>query len=332
MIKALVVDDSALMRKLITDMISSDDEIDVVDTAKDGDDALEKVKKHGPDIVLMDLEMPGKDGITALEEIMEEWPLPVIMLTGDSDNNKAFDAMKAGAVDFITKPSNVDSVKDKVIKQIKSLAMARVHKFDETPEKKSYSFAPSSEKIILIGASTGGPQTLEKLLQEFPANTPSPILIVQHMPPLFTRSFAERLNSACDLEVKEAEHGDRLKNGLALLAPGGYHMEIDPEDPDKVVLNKKPPELGVRPNVNRLFNSAAPVYKDKTIALVLTGMGQDGTSGSRKIKRYGGTVVSEAEESCIIYGMPKSVAEEGLADEVVPLDQMTVAVVQLLDI
>ncbi len=338
MIKVLVVDDSALMRKILSDNLSSDPEIEVIGTAINGIFAIEKIKLLGPDVVLMDLEMPEMDGITALKKIMKEWPLPVIILSAHSekDSSKALDAMKSGAVDFILKPAgkDINEIKEEIINKIKTAALARLHKFKKVTTRKHH-FISTRKKIIIIGSSTGGPQTLEALLTELPKNIPVSILIVQHMPPMFTKSLAERLDKICEIEVREAQEGDELRNGVALIAPGGFHMELKSDIngfEGTIHLNKEPPELGVRPNINRLFKSVALIFRENTIGVVLTGMGMDGTEGCKIIKAAKGTVVAEAEESCIIYGMPKCVIEAGLADEVVQLDEMAVALVQLVDI
>ena len=342
MVSVLVVDDSAVMRKIIVDILSSDPEIKVLEKASDGEEAVRKAREYKPDVITMDIEMPVLDGISALKRITDENPIPVIMLSAHSKegSDRTLEAMKAGAVDFILKPSgeistDLDKLKDEIIKKVKSAAQAKVKKFESKAQVKAHTFSDTRKKVIVIGSSTGGPQTLEALLTELPKNIPVPILIVQHMPPDFTRSLAERLNSISQIEIREAKEGDMLQNGVALIAPGGFHMELvsEVEGMEGVIkLNTLPHELGVRPNANRLFKSVVKIFGENTIGVVLTGMGMDGTEGSRAIKDAKGTVVAEAEESCVIYGMPKSVVDENLADLVVPLENMAVTLVQLVDI
>ncbi|MFH0869535.1 MAG: chemotaxis response regulator protein-glutamate methylesterase [archaeon] len=339
MINVLVVDDSALMRKIISDMLSSDSEIKVIGTAGDGRIALEKIKSLTPDVIVMDVEMPEMDGITALKKIMEVKPIPVIILSAltKEGSDKTIEALEAGAIDFITKPSGIISmdlisVKQALIEKVKVASKASVKRVVRT-ETKKYRFNPTRKKIIVIASSTGGPQTLEYLLKEIPRNIPAPILVVQHMPPGFTKSFAERLSRICEITVREAVDGDRLEDGVALIAPGGLHMIVEEKGNDVMVrVIKEPPELGVAPCANKLFRSIAPIFRENTIAVVLTGMGSDGTDGARMIKNVSGTVIAEAEESCIVFGMPKEVINAGLADEIVTLDKMAVALIQIVDI
>lgn len=337
MIKVLVVDDSALMRKIFSDILNSDPEIEVIATAIDGEAALEKTKRLQPDVVTMDIEMPEMDGITALKKIMMEHPVPVLMISAftEKGSQQTLDAMEAGAVDFILKPSgDMDKIKDEIIAKIKIAAMAHVHKFKKIKTKKQ-SFLSTRKKIIVIGSSTGGPQTLEALLTQLPGNIPAPILIVQHMPPVFTKSLADRLDNLCEIEVREAKQGDELQDGVALLAPGGYHMVLTSDTKGfegTITLNQEPAELGVRPNIDRLFKSVAKIFRENVVGVILTGMGSDGTEGAKAIKKENGTIVAEAEESCIIFGMPKSVINADLADEVVTIGRMPVALLQLLDI
>lgn len=341
LINVLVVDDSALMRKLISDILSSDSEIKVVGTAINGKFAVQKTKELGPDVIIMDIEMPEMDGISATKHIMKEGPTPILMLSALTTEGSKYtlSALQAGAVDFILKPSahdplDISRIREEIISKIKAISDANLKQFKPT-KIGHYSFNPTTKKILLIGASTGGPQTLEALLQEFPDNIPVPIVIVQHMPPNFTKFLAERLNTVCDIEVKEAKEGDKLENGVALIAPGGFHAELAMAEDGSdisISLNKDPPELGVRPSINRLFCSAAKIFKDNTIGIILTGMGSDGTQGAKFIKKENGTIIAEAEESCVIFGMPKEVIKAGYADAVVSLEKMTVALLQILDL
>lgn len=344
MIRVLVVDDSAFMRKILSDILNSDPDIEVIATAINGKYAVRKAIELHPDVIAMDLEMPDVNGVEAIKQIMKDDPVPIIAISAHSEteSNITFDAMKAGAIDFILKPSgeisiDMTKVQQEIIHKVKMASKAQIRRFKpvlSTPKR--YRFSSTSKKIIVIGASMGGPQTLTALLTEIPKNIPSPILIVQHMPPVFTKSFAERLNAVCDIEVREAKDGDIIRDGLALIAPGGFHMELEPNKKDKyksvIRLNMDPPELGVRPCINKLFISVAKIFKDNTIGVILTGMGNDGTLGSKELKSLNGTVIAEAEESCIIYGMPKEVINSGYADLVLNLNKIAVALVQLVDV
>jgi two-component system chemotaxis response regulator CheB len=270
---------------------------------------------------------------------METKPTPVLILSAltKEGSDKTIEALEAGAVDFISKPSgaismDIVSVKQALIEKVKVASKAKLHRA-ALVETKKYRFNPTRKKVIVIASSTGGPQTLEYLLKEMPRNIPAPILIVQHMPPGFTKSFAERLSTICEIKIKEASDGDRLEDGMVLIAPGGLHMIVEEKGRDAVVrVVKEPPELGVAPCANKLFRSIAPIFRENTIAVVLTGMGNDGTDGARMIKKVSGTVIAEAEESCIVFGMPKEVINAGLVDEVVPLEKLAVALIQIVDI
>lgn len=335
MIQLLIVDDSALMRRSLTDLLSEEPEFRVIGAVRNGAEALERVRTSGPDVVLMDLEMPVMDGVEALKRIMAEWPLPVIIFSGTTprDSERVLDAMEAGAVDFLVKPQGgFAAVREELFAKIRTAALARLRRSETCPAR-VHRFVPGSEKVIVIATSTGGPQTLERLLSELPGNLPVPVLVVQHMPPLFTKSFAERLDRLCAVAVREAAEGDPLVPGVVLIAPGGKHMELSLADGEpRITLNEEPPELGVRPCANRLFRSAASVFADRTIGVVLTGMGHDGTDGARAIRRHHGTILAEAEESCVIFGMPKEVIAAGLVDAVLPLEDLAVALVQLIDV
>lgn len=340
--RVLVVDDSAFMRKVISDLINSGIGLEVCGTARDGKDAIEKVKKLQPDIVTMDIEMPELDGISALKEIMKFSKVPVIMVSAftQEGSDRTLEAINNGAIDFVLKPSSLNDenimsiLKDELISKLNSISKAHVVKYQKHVIR-SQSFNPTRKKILVIGSSTGGPQTLEALLTELPKNIPLPILIVQHMPPFFTKSLADRLNNLCEIEVREARDGDELKNGVALIAPGDFHMILKPlfDGHEGVIrLNQEPKEQGVRPCVNILFKSVAPIFKENTIGVILTGMGCDGTEGAHEIKNYKGTIIAQSEKTSIIYGMPKAVAEAGYVDEVWDIDKIPVGLLQLMEI
>ena len=324
--RILVVDDSSFMQKLIKDILNSDPELNVVGTASDGVDAIEKAARLHPDVITLDINMPRMDGLTALKHLMEQNPTPVIMLSsltreGANDTLKALDY---GAVDYVLKPSgpvslDAHKVKEELINKIKAAGHARIVKNRSTVPLlgKTHSF---KKKIILIGASTGGPPAVENILIGLPKDIP-PILLVQHMPPVFTRSFANRLGNICKFKVKEAEEGDLIVGNSALVAPGGYHMTVGTDE--RVHLNSDPPLHGVRPAVDPMMESAARNYGAEALGILLTGMGRDGALGMKAVKQHGGLTIAQNEESCVIFGMPKAAIEEGCVDEVLPLSRIS---------
>lgn len=329
----LVVDDSVLMRRMIKCLLESDPELTVVGTAADGVDALEKIPTLAPNVVTLDVNMPRMDGLETLKLIMERHPLPIIMLSSiTKDGAEAtFKALEYGAVDYIAKPSgdislDIEKVREELLAKIKTAAKAKLVKHESIPLMQIPRRQKIKEKVILIGASTGGPPAIEKILSSLPEVVP-PILIVQHMPPSFTKSFAERLNSICSFEVKEAEEGDPLKVGCALLAPGGYHMTVGRDN--KVHLDESPPIHGVRPAVDPMMKTAAEVFRSKAVGVLLTGMGRDGALGMKEIKMYGGHTIAQDEASCTVFGMPKAAIDEGCVDEILPLSSIPRAILRL---
>ncbi len=346
MAKILIVDDSAFMRQSLSAVIKTDSELTVAGTAFDIPSAVSQIKKLDPDIILLGIGLPEcapQDSyLASFKDILKEKNIPVIVLTPVTKkaSETTFDLLENGATDFVIFPEGdrkeaINKISQELITKLKVAVKLKPKKFAPLKKISISAFHPTTKKIVVVASSTGGPQTLEAFLTQLPANIPAPILIVQHMPPIFTNSLAKRLDNLCEIEIREAKDGDEIKQGVALIAPGGYHMELKADLPGyegAICLNEEPPELGVRPNANRLFKSVAPIFKENTIGIVLTGMGNDGTEGSRAIKSVGGTVIAEAEESCIIYGMPKSVVDNQLADMVVSLDKMGVALLQLLDI
>ncbi len=340
-IRVLVVDDSPIMRKILVDLLSKDPQIEVVDTAKNGKEAIEKTRKLLPDVITLDIEMPVMDGLTALKILRREFPnIKVIMFSSlTQEGAKAtIEALSLGAFDFVPKPSSksfIESMKkieSDLIPKIKAAA-SRIISPRPTPvipKPKPVSPGLPSRKTIIrkgyyevlgIGVSTGGPQTLIQIIPKLPANFPAPILIVQHMPPMFTKQLAERLDQLSALRVKEGEQGEPVKKGVVYVAPGDFHMEVRKvgNNVHEIYLHKGPPRNFCRPAVDELFESLAEVYRDKTVGLVLTGMGRDGEEGSRKIKEVGGLVLAQDEQSCVVFGMPRAVIEAGLADEVLNL-------------
>ncbi|MCC7576951.1 MAG: chemotaxis response regulator protein-glutamate methylesterase [Methanomethylovorans sp.] len=362
-IRVLVVDDSALMRKIISDILNSDPDIEVIDTARNGQIAVEKVEKLRPDVVTLDHEMPVLDGLGALGYIMSECPTPVIMLSAADERGAelTLNAFEYGAVDFIQKPSgnvsrDIEQIAEEIRAKVKAAAKAQLknlHFMEEhvkSSEKgKAYSekTLPTSntskaiprrimtKKILAIGSSTGGPRALEKVIPKLPRDLKAAVLVVQHMPAGFTASLAQRLNAQSELEVREAKDGDMVREGVVLIAPGDYHMEVvqkivDGKTVEVIALNKEPRELGVRPCVNALFRTLAPIYGSNILSVILTGMGMDGAEGVERIKNAGGKAIAEDERSCVVYGMPKAIVDRGLADRVVPLEMIATAIQQLI--
>lgn len=349
-IRVLVVDDSALMRLMISDILNSDQEIEVVATARDGEDGIQKVAKLKPDVVTLDIEMPRLDGLDALGYIMSEIPTPVVMVSAytQHDAEATFRALEYGAVDFISKPSGTISgdlraIKDELITKIKVAAKVDLNKlkFIQTKKilKKYLKVKPkkivSVGKVIVIGASTGGPRALGEIIPRMDPDIPARVLIVQHMSKEFTKAFADRLDRKSKIEVKEAEEGERIDQGKALIAPGNYHMCIKRETSKKgmvgvISLNQGPPVYGLRPTVDSTMLSAAEVYSGKVIGVILTGMGSDGTRGIRAIKKNKGKTIAQDKDTCVVYGMPKAAVESGAIDKVVPLDKIAKEIMKMV--
>jgi two-component system chemotaxis response regulator CheB len=332
-VRVLVVDDSALMRKLIPQMVETDQSIEVVGTAMDGTFCLKKIEELKPNVVTLDLQMPGMNGIDTLKEIMRRHPLPVIVVSSHSTDGASitFKALGLGAFDFVTKPQDASAhmaeTARQLIAKIKAAADCKVVRpgtlgaavrVEKTASAKS---APPPTKTVAIGISTGGPQALEYLLAQLPPDFPGTILVVQHMPSGFTEMFAKRLDELCALRVKEAQSGDVLQAGRVLICPGSRHMTVKrlPMG-DVVVLNDDPLVNGHRPSVDVLFHSLAQEFGKVSVAVLMTGMGDDGAQGLGEVKRAGGMTIAQSEESCVVFGMPKAAIERGYATRVVGLD------------
>jgi two-component system chemotaxis response regulator CheB len=339
LVKVMIVDDSAFMRFTLAQQLGEHAEIMVVGTASNGREALKLIPKLEPDVVTLDVEMPHMDGLTTLRHIMADFPRPVIMFSSLTKEGAAetIQALMLGAVDFISKPPNrVDTraVMNEMTTKIIHASRAKVkcvsaqslirHTASSTglPAKKLYAYQKNTP-VILIGSSTGGPGALSEIVPSLPANFPSPVLIVQHMPAGFTHSLSERLNSISQLNVKEAEPGDSLMVGRVLLAPGGFHMTID--ENEQIALNQKPTVHGVRPAVDVTLTSLIQRYGKNIIAVILTGMGSDGTHGAALLHSDGGYVIAEHESTCVVWGMPRSVVEAGAANAVLPRPQIVSA-------
>jgi len=326
----IVVDDSALMRKIVSDMINNEAEMEVIDTAKNGQDLLIKMASKIPDVITMDIEMPKMDGIKALKELKKmNINVPVIMLSSISKTGTelTMECLEQGAFDFIAKPSgsislDISKVKDELVEKIKLAFMQREGKNTTNLGTTTRSRATTMHNVeaVVIGASTGGPKALYKVITALPSDIGVPVLVVQHMPMGFTKAFAERLNLNSKMKVVEAQEGDTVSNNVVYIAPGGFHMEIGVDK--KIHLNTQPTLWGVRPAVDKLFMSATTVYGSKLLSVVLTGMGKDGAQGTAAIKDNGGITMAEHQSTCTIYGMPKAAFETGKVDEVVPLDNV----------
>ena len=338
-IRVLVVDDSAFVRFTITKHLAEKSDIQVVGAARDGVEALELIEKYQPDVITMDVEMPRLDGLSTLKRIMESKPRPVIMLSSLTSEGavETIQALTIGAVDFTTKPenkANISQVMDEVANKIRRAAKARVRagaasslpvpKPILSSEKKPIRTLRSSDRVVLIGSSTGGPQALNALVPTLRNDLPAAFVIVQHMPAGFTHSLAERLDALSKLKVKEAHPGDKLQVGQVLMAPGGFHMLLD--DKNEVVLNQNPTVHGVRPAVDVTLTSLAQKFGNSMVVSILTGMGSDGTNGCALVHQAGGYVIAQDEASSVVWGMPRSVVESKAADEVVSLGVMGKAI------
>ena len=332
-IRVLVVDDSALMRKLIPQMLAGDDSLEVVGTAMDGTFCLKKIEELNPGVVTLDLEMPGMNGIDALKEIMRRHPVPVIVFSSYSTEGATvtMKALGLGAFDFVPKPKDAtahmaETARELILK-IKAAAECKLkpRMLSSVPPKpeKLAAAAGAPSKVVAIGVSTGGPQALEYVLSQLPADFPGAITVVQHMPEGFTDMFARRLDEVCPLRVKEAQSGDVLQAGRVLICPGSRHMKVKRLPlGDVVVLSDEPRVNGHRPSADVLLRSAAEEFRSQAIGVLMTGMGDDGAEGLGAIKKLGGMTLAQSEESCVVYGMPKAAIERGYAVRVVGLDGM----------
>lgn len=340
MIRVLVVDDSAFMRKAISMMLDGDPEIEVLDTARDGLEAIEKVARLNPDVVTMDVEMPRMDGITALKQIMKDHPRPVLMISSLTKEGAqaTIEALQAGAVDFIPKQNSyvsleITKIREDLTAKIKSIARSRSRLIRRPLASAAQPTIATSvaspplrfgqSRVICIGVSTGGPFALQKVIPNLPGNLPVPVLIVQHMPPHFTRSLAERLNALSPLRVVEAEEGMTVQAGTVYIAPGGRHMTFRPGGAGATIHTPLEPSASLhRPSVDVMFRSAVEVYGGRILACVMTGMGKDGLEGAREIKARGGQIIAQDEDSSVVYGMPKAIVDNGLAAGAYPLESI----------
>mgnify|MGYP004607328439 FL=1 len=396
MIRVLIADDSAFMRKVLSDLFVKQADFEVVGTAMNGKDAITKVKKLKPDLLTMDVNMPVMDGLNALAVIMEECPIPVIMISSltHEGTEATIRALSLGAIDFISKTggsiSRIDTIEDEILTKCRNAAKANVHKIirngakiatpiaparpaikhvelpirhgykplekktivtSSKPSKAALFTKPSNpllsqkqhklvpkpatpaasgspgKKLVAIGTSTGGPQALQNVITRLPADLPCGVVVVQHMPPGFTKALADRLNSISKVTVKEAEDDDVIKAGHVYIAPGSYHMRIKDEGAlRRIKLGQDPPVGNHRPAVNVMYDSVASLGS-KLVAVIMTGMGCDGLDGMKKIKAAGGFSIAQDEATCVVYGMPKAVVDAGLADEICPIQDIARAIV-----
>jgi len=343
MIKVLVIDDSALVRKLLTKELEKEKDIEVVGTAIDPYVARKKIAELDPDVLTLDLEMPRMDGLSFLSKIMKHHPMPVVVISSltPANSENALTALRLGAVDVICKPGSAYSTKEitrEIIKSVRTASVATVQKTTtKLTEKKQvgntdrYStnarLKTTTKKLIAIGSSTGGTKALEEILPALPPRLPGTV-IVQHMPPVFTKSFAERLNSVCRVNVKEAENGDWIQPGQVLIAPGNYHMLVQKKGAKYYTKIKQgPPVHHHRPSVDVMFNSVAEAAGINATGIILTGMGSDGAKGLKKMRDNGAHTIGQNENTCVVYGMPKVAQEVGAVAEVLPLSQIAEAIV-----
>jgi two-component system chemotaxis response regulator CheB len=340
-IRVLVVDDSAFVRKVVSEILSRSPFIEVVGMARDGEEALAMVESLQPDVVTCDLLMPLMDGVEFVRRQIQRRPLPILILTASpEDGELVLEAMAAGAVDLVRKPTALANdqlleIRQELIEKVKDCARAAVHQIRPlipVAAAKVVPHRPTKVDIVVIGISTGGPQALRYLLPQIPADFPVPIAIVLHMPVGYTELFAQKLNELTPLTVKEARDGDPVRAGEVIVAQAGRHLLLKRTAAKKVVIELAtgPGDKPHRPSVDVLFQSAAETYRSRVLAVVMTGMGDDGKQGAAWVKAQGGVVLTEAEESCVIYGMPRAVVECGLSDAAYPLDAMAQGIIKHL--
>ncbi len=363
-IKIIVVDDSAFMRKAISDMIEAESNFEVVAKLRDGRELIEKIDKYNPDLITLDIHMKDLDGLATLKELKrlgKHYPVLMVSSSTTEGSELTLECLDNGAVSFITKPSgsislDIIKVQKNLIEQIKSITSnvnsrkkilsmenrtdykltqniifnnPTIIKEKNTKIENVISTIPKNKKInaVVIGASTGGPKALQEVLTKLPEDLSVPVFVVQHMPEGFTKVFSERLDKVCKMKVIEACEGMKISKDTIYIAKGGHHMTVGD---NMIHLNEEPPIWGVRPAVDKLFNSAIKVYGGNLISVILTGMGRDGADGTSNIKDSGGITISEDKSTCIIYGMPKAAFETGKVDLVVPLDEVASKIIKII--
>lgn len=351
-IRVLIVDDSAVVRQALEHVLASDREIEVMATASDPYIAAEKIRHEVPDVITLDVEMPRMDGITFLQKLMTQHPIPVVICSGlaEAGSETAFKTLEYGAVEIILKPrigtkQFLEESKVRICDAVKAAAMAKVKKIPESflplvpklsadvilKKASSQAMAKTTEKVIVVGASTGGTEALSSFLQAMPLDAPG-IVIVQHMPEHFTRAFAARLNTICGISVKEAENNDTVIRGRALIAPGNHHLLLKRSGARYYVEIKDGPLVSRhRPSVDVLFRSAARYVGRNAVGVIMTGMGDDGAKGMLEMKEAGAFTVAQDEESCVVFGMPKKAIELNAVDRVLSLSAIPAAIIKEVD-
>lgn len=340
-IRVLIVDDSALVRQTLAQVLSTDPEIEVIATASDPFVAAERIAEQAPDVITLDIEMPRMDGLTFLRKLMQHHPLPVIVISslGQTSCQVTLDALRVGAVEVLAKPGgpySVGELRKNLAAKIRAAAVARIRRapVDATPtpveKPEPVKIRPSRpDAVIAIGASTGGTEAIEEVLTHLPADSPG-ILVTQHIPAVFSRAFAERLNQLCPVAVKEASNGDTVAPGRALIAPGGFHMLLRTAgDGYRVEVTGGPPVCYQRPSVDVMFSSVAEAAGNRAVGALLTGMGADGAQGLLRMKRAGARTIAQDEASCVVFGMPREAIRLGAADQVVSLSRLASAIMAL---
>jgi two-component system chemotaxis response regulator CheB len=340
-LRVLVIDDSAYVRKVVKQMLSRSPFIEVVGAARDGREALEMVEQLQPDVITCDLIMPELDGVGFVREQMRRRPVPILIMSiANETGDAALTALDAGAVDFVQKPTalateKIFEVSSELIEKVKAAAnipLSRIQRaavsVETEPARAALVAGSHTVDVVVLGISTGGPQALKQLIPQLPADFPVPVAMVMHMPVGYTEMYARKLDELSPLHVREAQEGDELRTGVVLLAPAGRHLSFRRNADGTVVahLDARPFDTLHRPSVDVMFQSAAEVYRQRVLGVVMTGMGSDGKQGAAWIKSQGGLIYTESEESCVVYGMPSTVVEAGLSDRSVPLGQMAQAI------
>jgi two-component system chemotaxis response regulator CheB len=343
----LVVDDSAYNRKMIRGMLVDMDEVNTVEAVSDGEEAIRTVMTDPPDVITLDLNMPRMDGFTFLRWLMRNNPIPVIVVSAEGGEKNVFKALDLGALDFVVKPvryasERIAEIRDELQEKIKAIAGKDMGPYLNRLKVKKPAAKPASPRaikvpgvlperagILVIGASTGGPSALQRVLSELPEDYPLPVVVVQHMPPVFTRQFSMRLDRNTALKGKEAADGDKLEVGTILVAPGGHHLVVSGKKDRKVEITERTDQDRYVPSVNITMASVAEVYGARTIGVLLTGMGDDGADGLSKIREAGGQTIAESEESAVVFGMPRAALKKGAVQDVLHLDKIGSRILEL---